>query len=182
MTLTFSELQQAASGLTDADMLLQLLSRPAFWALALLSLVLLIGSRFLKVASKHQNILAGVVLAFTVVGATLALPVSQPWVAAHGELAKKSAEFLGWKRTEAATFNRFEVLRLKRALTHDAGVGQTVLEGLLKKGSTVQEAEPSVMMALAFLHQASAKAEGPRNPAKLAAPASADPVIPPATK
>lgn len=163
MILTFSELQQAASGLTDADVLLQILERPAFWALNLfslvLSLVLLVGRRFVRVAPKYQHLLSSVMLVFTTVGATLALPVSQAWVAVHGELAQKSAQFLGWQRTEAASFSRFEVLLLKRDLAHDAQVGTKVLAGILQQGGTQAEAEPGVMFALATLHRSGGKVE-----------------------
>ena len=160
MTLTFAELKQAASGLTDADMLLTVLGCPAFWAVAFLSLVVLIGSRFAKASTKVQNALAVVVLAFVAIGATLALPVSGAWVAQHGELAKKSAEYLQWQRTDAATFNRFEVLTMKRDLAHDVEVGETVLAGVVKKGGVAKDAEPAVMAAMAMLHKAGPKADG----------------------
>lgn len=174
MTLTFNELKQAATTLASGDTFLSILAHPAFWVLALFSLAVLIGSRFMKVPTKTQNIFAVVVLVFVAIGATLALPVSGDWVAKNGDLAKKSAAYLGWKRTDAATFNRFEVLKMQRDMAHDVEVAQSVLDGVVKKGGVAKDAEPAVMAAMSMLHhtELSKVFEGPAKAAADAAKAA----------
>ena len=181
MNLTLAELHQAASSITDGDALLTILSSPAFWGLAIVSLLALIGSKLLKKSTKTQNILAAVVLVFVAVGATLALPVSGAWVAKQGDLAKKSAAYLGWKRTDADTFNRFEVLTMKRDMIHDAEVADSVIAGVVKKGGVAKDAEPAVMGAMTLLHhtQLAKTIEGPAkaiSDAEAAAAKAAKPV------
>ncbi len=165
MTLTFSELQLAATGLTDADRALPILAQPVFWILAGVSLILLIRAQFVKTPATLENGLWCLVLLATIFGATLVLPVSDPWMAAHGELAKKSAQFLGWQRTDPATFNRYDVLRMKRDLAHDLEVAESALVGMVAKGSDARDAELTVMRTLAMLRRDRTSAKNLQPPA-----------------
>ncbi len=164
--MTLAELQLAAKDLVSGDIILQIQACPAFWLFAVAAMLGLVAGRFVKLPAKAMNALAVAVLAALVVAVPLVFKPSANWLAKNGDLAKKSAEFVAWKRTDASTFTRFEVLKLKRVMVQDLEVVDSVMADIIKKGGTAESAEHSVMFAMDLLHHPNGGAKRPLVPAK----------------
>lgn len=170
--MNYADLTQAASGLLKGDALLPVLYHPVVWGVGVLSLALLVLSHFFKAAPAFRNGIAGVVLLFVALGGTLFLSPGEGWLKENGALATKGSSYLGWKRTDAATFTRQEVLKLKFDLDHDMGVAVGVKDSFVKKGVPADVAEKVAMSALTQLHKGGNKAAAAQSSAS-AAPAEA---------